>query len=175
MLFWRPFFHRGVSYDLSHLHPSFIKFIQPGNANQPERLYKVNVSYSVHCFSRKDDSAEPSLSYSDIRETRTFDFVRYELSKRLPEIIGGLHTRKCLHSGKGNFFVIETIAPDGDSRDYEVYFKVSKAETAGIINLYVQSAYIRDIHHKNRPINKKIGFFVILHNKLVGKEIKIPK
>ena len=78
MIRWNAFVHNGVNYDLSHLHPSQIDFTQPGNATKPERTYKVEVIYSLHCFSRKHDPAEPLLEYCDAREKRTFDFVRYE-------------------------------------------------------------------------------------------------
>lgn len=149
MVSWNAFVYNGTKYDLSHLHPSQIKFIQPGNATKPARIYDVEVAYSLHCFTKGYDSAEPLLTYADVREKRTFDFVRYELSKKLPEIISGLGKRKCLHSGKGNFFVIETITPNGDKKDYEIYFDVMKSKTPGFVYLYVQSAYIRDIYHEN--------------------------
>ncbi|MEO6825093.1 MAG: hypothetical protein ABI167_10305 [Nitrosospira sp.] len=174
MVFWNSFICNGAEYDLSHLHPSQLTFIQPANTSDHQRIYKVEVAYSLHCFTRGYDPTVPLLGYADVREKRTFDFVRYELSKKLPEIMSGLDKKKCLHSGKGNFFVIETITPNGDKKDYEVYFDVTKSKTPGFVSLYVQSAYIRDTYHKNRPNNKKIAFVVILHNKLNGKEIKIP-
>ncbi len=41
------------------------------------------------------------MRYGDHRETRIFDFQRYELSKRLPAILETLAQRKCYHTGKG--------------------------------------------------------------------------
>jgi len=44
-----------------------------------------------------------------------------------------------------------------------------------VLNLFVQSAYVRDWAHSNRPHTKPIGFNIILYNVLHGKEIKVPK
>jgi hypothetical protein len=178
MIAWEAFYHQGREYDLSHLHPSTIQYIQPEKGDNPERIFTVQVSYSLHCFSKKlINGADPRLHYSDARETRTFDFVRYELSKKLPEIIKGLNVKNCMHTGKGNYFVIEVMMPNGVKDDYEVYFEIKRSRSAsGVANLYVQSAYVRDTIHSNRPPpTKKISLYVILNNTLAGKPIKVPK
>jgi len=49
-----------------------------------------------------------------------------------------------------------------------------RAAKKGVVNLYVQSAYVRDAEHaSNRPKKKPISFFVILFNTLHNKPIKI--
>jgi hypothetical protein len=113
--------------------------------------------------------------YRDSRECRIFDFRRYALSKHLPTIVEGLHQRKCQHSGKGNFFVVEILTEEGEKLDYEIFFEASRSAKKGVVNLYVQSAYVRDAEHAgNRPKKKPIGFTVILFNTLNNKPIKIP-
>ena len=104
---WKPFQFCGKIYDLAHLHPRSVTYEQPATGNAPARVYRVDVIFGLHCFTRGRDldvTRENALLYRDDRETRVFDFVRYELSKRLPEIVEGLAQRKCYHTGRGNFF-----------------------------------------------------------------------
>jgi hypothetical protein len=119
---------------------------------------------------------EKALLCGDDRESRVFDFVRYELSKRLPEIIEGLAQRKCYHTGKGNFFSVEIVREDGQVVEYDIFFAASRSSTKGKINLFVQSAYVRDADYaSNRPHRKPVGFYVILFNTLNNRPIKTPK
>ena len=172
---WAPFSHEGKQYDLHHLHPKTVTYLQPAKGLAPPRSYKVEIIFSLHCFTRgmEGETPDPALLYSDSRDTRIFDFRRYELSHHLPAIIDLLMTRKCFHTGRGNYFTVEIIE-QGQRIDYEVYFAVSKASKGGL-NLYVQSAYGRDTAHRaNRPQRKPIAFSIILFNTLTGRPIKVP-
>jgi len=177
MIAWEAFKHQGVEYDLSHLHPALIQYVQSGTASQPEKIYTVEVFYSLHCFSKTlEPTADPRLNYSDARETRTFDFRRYEFSKQLPQILQDLHSKRCMHTDKGNFFVIEIISANGATEDYEVYFDVQRSNKNGVARLFVQSAYVRDpAHGGGLSSTKKISLFVILTNRLAGKPIKVQR
>jgi hypothetical protein len=42
------------------------------------------------------------------------------------------------------------------------------------LNLFVQSAYIRDQAHQSRPKRKPIGFFIVLYNRQAGRPINPP-
>lgn len=172
---WRSFECNKNKYDLSHLYPMQVTYIQPAIDGKAERRYLADVCFSLHCFTKALDAALPEFNYSSSQETRTFDISRYELSKQLPQIVRSLDKLKCLHTGKNNFFVIEVIDAAGKKADYEVYFDVYPSKTAGKLHIFVQSAYIRDKKHGNRPRNKKINFFIILHNRLAGKVIKAPQ
>ncbi|MBN9657411.1 MAG: hypothetical protein J0H49_04495 [Acidobacteria bacterium] len=177
---WRPFRYGVEEYDLCHLHPATITFEQEAKDGKPARCYTVDVVFSMHCFTRgikTDESADPDLCYRDDRETRLFDFQRYELSHQLPGIVKDLCKRRVYHSGKGNFFTIEFIDKRTGARlEYEVYFAASRSPLKGRIHLVVQSAYVRDPEHRaNRPRLKPISFAVILFNVWNNKEIKIPK
>jgi len=178
MIHWKAFEFEGVVYNLEHLHPKHLTFKQESKDNKPERQYEVDVIFSMHCFTRgikPDETPDKSLLYVDSRESRVFDFRRYALSKNLPAIVKKLHSRKCHHSGKGNFFVVEILTDEGERLNYEIYFEASRSSKKGVINLYVQSAYVRDEAHRgNMPKKKKIGFTVILFNILNNKPIKIP-
>lgn len=164
----------GVTYDLSHLHPLCLNFIQPAKGVDLEKSYAVSVTFSLHCFTEKHNPNLIGLNYASKKEIRSFSFQRYQLSLQLPSIIQKLASNKCLHSGKGNFFVIQIVDNNGVKQNYEVYFEVNKSKTEKMsLDLIVQSAYIRDKNHNNVPKNKPIGFFVILNNRLTGKVIKI--
>lgn len=177
---WRPFRYGVEEFDLCHLHPSTITYEQEAKGGKPARCYTVEVFFSMHCFTRGIKAGEcpdPNLCYRDDRETRVFDFQRYELSHQLPDIVRGLCGRKVYHSGKGNFFTIEVVDKrTGVRLEYEVYFAASRSSRKGRIHLVVQSAYVRDPEHlANRPKLKPISFPVILFNVWNNKEIKIPK
>jgi hypothetical protein len=177
---WRAFRYGQDTYDLGHLHPKTITYVQEAKGDKPERTYTVEVVFSLHCFTRGFKDGEvpnPALCYSDDRETRVFDFQRYQLSQHLPAFVEDLPKRKCYHSGKGNFFTIELVNEQtGCQVEYEIYFAASRASKKGAINLFVQSAYVRDVQHQaNRPRRKSIRFHIILFNVLNNIEIKIPK
>lgn len=172
---WGAFELEGNVYDLSHLHNTTLTFTQAASGDKPERIYEVEVEYGLHCFTKGVESYDkiiPSLRYSDSRESRNFDVIRYELSKKLPTIVSELHLKKCFHSGKGNFFLVEMVGVGGNIEQYEIYFAVSKASGGkGKLKLFVQSAYIRT--EGNQPKRKPIGFCIILHNIKNGKLIRV--
>jgi hypothetical protein len=178
---WRPFRYCQDTYDLGHLHPKTITYVLEAKGNKPERTYTVEVIFSLHCFTRgfKDGEVpDPALCYSDHRETRVFDFQRYQLSQHLPAIVEGLSKRKCYHTGLSNFLTIEILnQADQTIVQYEVFFEVSRSSQKGRLNLFIQSAYVRSqsAQGNRRHHNKPIGFFVILHNTLNKIEIKAPK
>lgn len=153
---------------------------QPAKGKDPARVYRVDVIFGLHCFTRdpgEGEVVESALLYSDDRETRVFDFVRYELSELLPQIVDGLAQRKCFHTGHGNFFSIEIVQRDGSRDEYNIFFTASRSSVKGRINLFVQSAYIRDPEHvSNRPAKRSaIGFYVILFNTLNKRPIIVPR
>jgi hypothetical protein len=85
-------------------------------------------------------------------------------------------TRKCFHTGRGNFFTVEIIDNQGNRIRYEIYFTASKSSKPGLLTLYVQSAYERDTAHQaNRPQMKPIKFPIILFNTLNKLPIIVPK
>jgi hypothetical protein len=136
--------------------------------------------FSLHCFTRsgEGETVDAGMRYSDHRERRIFDFRRYDLSLQLPAIVKSLKTCKCFHTEHGNFFTVSIVDEAGDKVDYEINFTVSKSSKAGIINLFIQSAYPRDAaYSSSRPRKhpKPIGFPVILHNVLNKIPIKAPK
>ena len=131
---WEPFLHQNVAYDLSHLHPRNITYEQPSDAGKPLRRYAVEVRFSLHCVTRgieENERSDRNLLYSDSRETRVFDFQRYELSKQLPGVVQDLPRRKCYNTGKRSFFTVVTVGDHGQVAEYDVFFEASRSTRIG--------------------------------------------
>jgi hypothetical protein len=178
-MMWSSFAHSGTDYDLSHLHPFVHTFVQPAKDSKPARTYSVQVIFSLHCFThalKNSEDATGPLAYADSRETRSFDFARYEQSLLLPEMVRALPGSPCFHTGHGNFFTVRHLdAATGRESHYEIYFVASRSSSkAAPLNLFVQSAYVRDRAHGGKKPTKKIGIFVILHNTLKRQLIATP-
>ncbi len=167
---WRDFEYGGVTFDLTHLHPRTFRFERPTEGDKPPEVFKVDTIFASHCFTRgprESEAFDLALVYPDGNEDRIFDHRRYELSKRLPEFIQALPTRKPRHNGKrGNFFSVEVIAEDGTAIEYDIFFKVKK-KAKGRLELIVETAFVRDSDYgSTRPDGKPIRFWIILHNTL---------
>ena len=125
MISWKPFVHDGTTYDLTHLHPFVQTFEQAAQGEKAARSYQVQVIFSLHCFTHDAVGAEVlkgPLGYADSRETRIFDFIRYEQSRQLPEIVRALPALPCFHTGHGSFFTMKGLNPaTGQEETYEVY------------------------------------------------------
>jgi hypothetical protein len=169
---WTPFTHADTVYDLGHLHPCELMYEQPRQGEKPAITYIVDVTFSLHCFTRslpKEGAYDRSLVYRSSLEERLFDTARYEYSKRLPGIIRTLNQRKCMKTGHGNFFTVEVITDDGNAVDYDVFFTAEKSSKRGRITLFIQSAFVRE--KKKLPTGKPIRFAIILYNTLNKRPI----
>ena len=177
-MLWTAFTYEDKVYDLAHLHPKPVVYVRKAEGNQPERQYKVDIIYSLHCFSHKikpSEGPEPALLYCDHAETRVFDFDRWQLSFRLPEIVEALMQKKCFHTGHNNFFTVEFLAGASIVK-YEIFFTVSKSSIKGRLNLFVQTAFVRTAPPPPMPRrNPPIKFYFILYNTLNNLQIKLPK
>jgi hypothetical protein len=170
----------GSIYDLSHLDSFNFEFVVPEKDGRPRQLYAIEVMFSWHCFTRGiapgEDFAK-ALAYSRGRETRLFDERRYHLSKKLSGIIRSIGSRKCFHTGRGNFFTVELVDEEGNRIEYTIFFKVGRRTKPRELALRVESAYVRgdrvplERSHPPRPIR----FSVIAYNTATGKRIKEPK
>ncbi|MQA42151.1 hypothetical protein [Rugamonas aquatica] len=140
---WIPADIDGQSYDLSHLHPFTFPLAMPAKGDLPALQFEIEVKFSLHCFTKeKVEDAQKGLDYGDGRETRTFDFDRYEKSKVLPEIIKTLEQRKCYLAKENNYMTVE-LADRNKTVHYQIYFSMAKL-APGRLTLYVRSAYVKD-------------------------------
>jgi hypothetical protein len=173
---WIDFNYAGRVYNLAHLHLFTLRYERPSEGSNPAEVYKVDVIFTLHCFSRAPKTWEQydkNLIYSDGNENRISDFRRYELSKQLPEIIRSLPERKPFHnSDRRNLFTVEVITGDGVMVEYDIFFKVRKI-SKGRLELIVETAFIRDPSYAStRPKGRPIGFWIILHNTLNNIKIR---
>ena len=169
---WASFTHNEKRYCLEHLDSHAVQIVITAKGDKPAQIYRLNVDYSLHCFTRgaKAEEAIPNdLAYADSREVRIFDFERYELSKRLPVIIADLAERKCFHDHHGNFYVVELVDAEGRTRYYSIFFKLSKAGKRQGLNLFVSSAHARS-ELPYAKSQKPIRFRVLVYNVHRGKE-----
>ncbi|MEG4171636.1 MULTISPECIES: hypothetical protein [unclassified Microcoleus] len=170
---WKNFILNDEIYDLSHLNAQWVEYLDQTDAQKPI-AYKFIVSYGLHCFTKDSDdvSSEESqlLMYSAPKESRLFNFERYQLSKHLPSIIKSLGEKETLvcHAGYGKFATVKILDSNGREVDYYVAFAVFKEVKK--LRLHVQSAYPK---YEGIGKVKKVGFFVIAKNLLNNK--KLPK
>ncbi|NOQ34398.1 MAG: heat-shock protein [Methylococcaceae bacterium] len=170
---WRSFVFEGKVYDLSHLNAHTAEYTDDSKG----RTYKYIVTYSFHCFAKENPllSAEDSklLLYKTRKENRHFNFERYELSKHLPCIILSLGSKEtvCFHAGHSRFANYKVNDDKGNTINYFVVFKSFKEKKR--LRLHIESAY--PVSSSEKVKMKKINFFVIAYNTLMGKSIQKPK
>lgn len=171
---WKDFEYQGDVYRLNHLHPLTFDLSIPASMGKPAQSYKINVIFSLHCFSRaarQGEAIPPELAYSDSRETRIFDPERHRHSLVLPDIVKTLAEKQCFHDSHGNFYVFEMVEEDGSTQYYSVFFTLSKAGKRAGLNLFISSAHMRDARpyaHRVKPIR----FRVLVHNTWAGKPVR---
>jgi hypothetical protein len=165
------FQHAGKVYDLSHLDPSVVQYIQAGTDKEAAKVYNVNVIYTQHCFTRdipRSGDYDETLICTDGKERRLFDVARWKLSKRLPGIVRTLAKRSCQHAKENNFVTVEAVTEDGNTVEYDIFFVASKAMRSGFIHLFIQSAYLRE----RKQTGRRVGFLKILYSALHGKKLR---
>jgi hypothetical protein len=132
---WRSAVVGKATFDLGHLWPFEFVFEVAEKAGKRGQSYRLFVEFGMHCFTRgikREERYGGDRVYRDSREERLFDEEQYNLSFRLPDIIRTIGTRRCFHTGHGNFFTIELMDSDGNRREYSIYFKVSRKGRAGL-------------------------------------------
>jgi hypothetical protein len=171
---WHAFTLHDQHYDLSHLDGFAYDLTIPAKDDKPEQVYRLNVTFSIHCFTRSaraDEVIERNVAYRDSRETRIFDVDRYQQSKRLREMLETLADKKCYHDKHGNYYVFEVEDKAGVKGYYSVFFTVSKAGRKEGLNLYVTTAHVRPEPPGGKNV-KPVRFSVIVRNIWTSKGLK---
>jgi hypothetical protein len=171
---WKDFVLDEQTYDLSHLKAHWAEYLDRRNAEKPI-TYRFIVTYGLHCFTKGSEALSPEdsrkLMYKAPRESREFNFERYELSKLLPSIVQSLGDKETFvaHAGHGQYATVKIVNAEGCEVDYFVPFSVFR-ETKKL-RLHVRSAYTRP-----EGIGKvrKVGFFVIANNRRLNKPLPKP-
>jgi hypothetical protein len=174
---WPPHEVAGQAYDLSHLHPIRYPLLLPARPNQPAKEVEVRVGFSAHTFTTGCLIAEyPDAQYSTgPRDLRKFCPDRYELSKKLPEVVRNLDGRKCFFADRDNYFIVEMPDALPAGFEYWVFFDVRGVGEPGAVLLFVQSAYAGDSTKSPRGRKgEKVGFRVLVSKALQGSRAAPP-
>jgi hypothetical protein len=154
--------------DLVHLEP--VVLVCP----LAERELRVNVRYSMHCFTIKFDAAQHSQQSKLLdahQQPRCFDEDRYALSRQLPGMVQSLPTSKVRQSymhGQRNFvhFVSHQIGV------YQMFFSLRRANSAGHeLDMFIESAYVADAPSAGRGTMR---FHVLADKVRSGKPFRFP-
>lgn len=177
----------GQSHDVTHLKDVIYQFTIPATSSHPETSFETLVQYSSHCVSwgpKMGEDIDFNTHGYDRRIVdekgihRCFCDKRYALSHNLPRIMLSLPDRTCFFTGRDNWLTIEIVMPDGQRKEYEVFFNVTRQST-NMLRVYVESAYIRDSEYEGLKPNKagrrdKVGGKTLLSKKLRKEPIRQP-
>lgn len=131
----------GEAIDLAHLEPFAARF----EIRNLGRSLTIDVKFSNHCFTTAFDPAVHQRSYvvMDGRRERAFDRERFELSRRLPDMIRSLPDGPVwLTASDRNYAYVARLA-DEDGRSYPMFFHLKRLrdEAPRNLSLVVESAY----------------------------------
>lgn len=159
----------GSTYCLEHLQPKVYNLILEKTQQHPQTMVKMLVRYSSHCYSVGAGLEEANLR-DERHQPRKFCIKRYNYSKYLPFIFSEFIKRDCFFTNHSNFLTIELLDEMGESKEYEIYFRV-KLSGDKKVDVYVESSYVRDCAHKlNR--HKLRNREKIRARTLIGKVIR---
>jgi hypothetical protein len=137
MPYWSELIVEGKAIDLFHLEPFEFTVMPLGLEGDAT----ISVRFTDHCFTETFDqmrhTATVRSNQASSRELRAFSAERYELSKRLPDILRAMNGRKIASTREGN--LVNVTLQDG--RRYPVFFTMQKVGTRRV-KLFVVSAYV---------------------------------
>ena len=174
---WPPHNPAGQVCDLSHLHPLRYALVLDARPGLPARVVDVRVAFSAHTFTRGClISEDPDYHYSSgPRDLRKFCPDRYELSKRLPDVVRQLDGRKCFFADRDNYLIVELPESLPPGFEYWVFFDVRGVEDPDAVLVFIQSAYVGDGTKLRRGRKgQKVGFRVLVNKALGGTRAKRP-
>jgi hypothetical protein len=174
---WQPHMSKeGRAYPLHHLHPVRTLFMLEARGKYPERTLELYFGFSLHTFTRKvmaDD--DPADNYSDDRETRAFDYCRYQLSFKLPGIARGLGSRTCYFARSAGGLVNYVTIELEDNTRYAAFFNLKKWQERGpnAVLIVFESAYALEMG-KSNPGHGSISVKALLGHTIRGTRPKPP-
>jgi hypothetical protein len=127
--YWEPHTDaNNVVYDLSHVHPLKYNLRLEATAKYEARNVPISVSFSSHTFTKSCAEADCHPQYSPPDDPRVFCSIRYELSKRLPELVTTLAGRHCyLHKHRDNNYIVVELAGLPPGSEYWIFFRLLPA------------------------------------------------
>jgi len=109
-------------------------------------------------------------------DDRCFDLLRWTLSLLLSGIMETLPNRLCVRVSRRLWLTTEKVEVAGETKDYEVYFKVIKHDKE-TLRIKVVTAYVRDPNYgKSKPAipkpRRQLRGDALLAKTLRGEPIK---
>jgi len=177
----------GTQYNVSHLLSSSFSIAIPASQAYAAVVVTIIVSYSSHCVAFGADPGEKidflqlgedRLIYDHRGNARAFCFRRHRWSLNLPSTVHSLLCQPCHFTGYHNWLVLEGIDDQGGKVEYEIYFTLRRDATPGVLNMYIESAYVRDLGRaaagRPKSRNGTMRFFVIAGKVLRGEAVRNP-
>ena len=96
---WRNFKLGDRIYDLSHLDAHETEYIE-SRKDGSSTTYRYIVTYSFHCFTKTEINQIDEYLYHAPKESRHFNFKRYQLSLQLRDIINSLNKHVCFRASE---------------------------------------------------------------------------
>jgi|GEM_PF-1696709 len=173
---WRPYESEDRIYDLSHVHPFRYTLTLAAMPNHAAREVEVRIGFSSHTFTVGCEPPDVAhLHYSRPNDPRKFCPERYELSKRLQDIMRNLEHRKCFFTNYKNYFVVELPETLAAGFEYWVFFDVRNVGERDAVLIFVESAYVGDATKTPyRSRREKVGFKVLVNKALQNQRPKPP-
>lgn len=165
---WKKFNFNGDEYDFNHLSSCKHTFQHP----ERNESYTLFFTFSHHVFTRAIKGGDNDLSTSTYpypSDNRVFDLDRFHLSQFLPEIVATLPDQFCYHGGYSRYCSCKINQDDGSEVYYQVVYRVWKER--GKMRFHIESAYPLE---ESPGKVKKVNFWVICHNLLIGKKLPQP-
>lgn len=169
MTYWKPLQIGNNTYDISHLEPFSFQLL-PTHSSE---LALIVVKFNDHCFTEafnpeKHNSICISNRYSH-HEKRGFCIDRYNLSKRLPDLIRNLDGKRISQTRFGDLVRVEL--ENGNS--YGIFFNLRRIGPKSC-DLFVMSAYPFDTKYKMVAATGEMKFNVAVALILAGKRPRFP-
>ncbi len=149
---------RGHVYSFEHLEHTSIEILFNNGAIK----VKIFVTFGSHCFTEefKPDTHNQEYVYRHNGELRAFDIVRYECSKKLPNIINNMANGTVYKSDKSYTYVSHIqIASLLGEQAYSIFFSLKKRNTINSelseihLDMYIKSAYPCSLKSKKNAQN----------------------
>jgi len=137
---------RGHVYSFEHLKRTSVEML----FNEGLIKVKIFVTFGSHCFTEefKSETHNQEYVYRHNGELRAFDIVRYECSKKLPNIINNMANGTVYKSDKSYTYVSHIqIASLLGEQAYSIFFSLKKRNTINSelseihLDMYIKSAY----------------------------------
>jgi hypothetical protein len=167
---WSPHTHvTGEVFSFEHLDADVITYQDSKQANI---CYKFYVTYSHHCFTKDDDTAQSeqnrAIQYPSPKDPRAFHIGRYNLSKSLPKIIRTLPEQFVYHGGYDNYCSAIFKDAQGNEIVYQIVFSVFRSQKK--LRLHVESAYLleKGLGKIKKVKFEKIAWALLKNRKLPG-------